>query len=339
MIEFFKEEFNVYRQMMFRESGKSAESLEILRKFVCNNSMTRLSLFRHMSMASEQLNHFPIKFTPYSSKRFAIVLPIPPAIMKSNGIFGCCRFVAKFWNRSIRKSKCWCHHSMRTFTRRWWKIRRKVFVCASTIGCAICRRIKLAIHSREPFHMCWMVKKNCVSSEMCHGLSRKSSPFPSLLSAIAQFDSLFLPPIPFDRQANVDFKDYLESAFKTVPAYGYMFAAELNQKFFRVIRIDSEVSWKSISMARFVSITAFLSFSHNDNTFNDLWIVFRIGIEYGIPCSPDWYWWNGSSITKCVEIQFEWTGKAASTAGNSLLRWKGMTMHFLFVFEFECFRE
>lgn len=149
----------------------------------------------------------------------------------------------------------------------------------------------------------------------------------------------FSSPIPFDRQANVDFKDYLESAFKTVPAYGYMFAAELNQKFFRVIRIDSEVSWKSISMARFVSITAFLSFSHNDNTFNDLWIVFRIGIEYGIPCSPDWYWWNGSSITKCVEIQFEWTGKAASTAGNSLLRWKGMTMHFLFVFEFECFRE
>lgn len=39
-----------------------------------------------------------------------------------------------------------------------------------------------------------------------------------------------------------DFKDWLESAFEGIPDYGHMFALELNQKYFRAIRIDSEVS-------------------------------------------------------------------------------------------------
>lgn len=51
----------------------------------------------------------------------------------------------------------------------------------------------------------------------------------------------------FDRPTSVDFKDYLESAFHGVPPYGYVFAVNLNQKYFRAIRVDSEVSWKLIN--------------------------------------------------------------------------------------------
>lgn len=59
---------------------------------------------------------------------------------------------------------------------------------------------------------------------------------------------------PRDSPTSVDFKDYLATAFQGIPPYGYIFAAELNQKYFRAIRVDSEVSW-IISMADIVSFS------------------------------------------------------------------------------------
>lgn len=99
---------------------------------------------------------------PNSIKNSTIRLQRPLIIMKFNGTFVCCRFVAKFWNRSMQRSKHWFHHLMRAFTMSWCKNRRKIFVCALRIGCAICHRIKLAIHSKEPFRLCWIVHENCV---------------------------------------------------------------------------------------------------------------------------------------------------------------------------------
>lgn len=61
-----------------------------------------------------------------------------------------------------------------------------------------------------------------------------------------QFVVLFFR-FQFDRPTSVDFREYVEAAFKGVPPYGYIFAAELNQKYLRAIRIDSEVSWKPIN--------------------------------------------------------------------------------------------
>lgn len=44
------------------------------------------------------------------------------------------------------------------------------------------------------------------------------------------------------RNKSVDFKNHLHSAFDDIPEYGNVFAIEMNRKFFRAIRIDTEVS-------------------------------------------------------------------------------------------------
>lgn len=41
----------------------------------------------------------------------------------------------------------------------------------------------------------------------------------------------------------INFANYVDTAFVELPQYGLVFALEINRKFFRAIRIDSEVCY------------------------------------------------------------------------------------------------
>lgn len=165
--------------------------------------------------------------------------------MKSSEIFGCCRFSARFWTHSTQMWKCCCRQSINIRTTRWWQVRRKAIGYASRIGCVICQRIKLATLSMVTFHMFWMVIQSCASLKTCPSKICILIFFPRLydVDLLSCLNTQIEPFVSIDRNSIVDFKDYLESAFEGIPPYGDVFVVELNQKFLRAIRIDSEVSW------------------------------------------------------------------------------------------------
>lgn len=94
------------------------------------------------------------------------------------------------------------------------------------------------------FHMFWMVIQSCASLKTCPSKICILLFFPRLydVDLLSCLNTQIEPFVPIDRNSIVDFKDYLESAFEGIPPYGDVFVVELNQKFLRAIRIDSEVS-------------------------------------------------------------------------------------------------
>lgn len=174
MTSFFKDEFDIYRKMLFRESHKSGAGLSVLNKFVCVFFLCTFRMFFSSVMKFTEIflsklkqnrnDDFSIRY-----KKFAIRFQTPTINMTFNGIFDCCRFVARFWNHLMQISKFWCHHLMKAFSMRWCKVHRTLCACASRIGWVTCRRIKLVIHSRDMSRMCCKVIKNCVLSKIFPG--------------------------------------------------------------------------------------------------------------------------------------------------------------------------
>ncbi|XP_055323144.1 uncharacterized protein LOC129578440 isoform X2 [Sitodiplosis mosellana] len=70
-----------------------------------------------------------------------------------------------------------------------------------------------------------------------------------------------------ERYPTQDFKDFLESAFDGIPSYGHVFALQLNQKFFRAIRIDSESTNMAIRV-RLIDIGETISVSPHAYKYN-----------------------------------------------------------------------
>lgn len=106
----------------------------------------------------------------------------------------------------------------------------------------------------------------------------------------------------------IDFKSELESTFTGIPNYGEVFALEINQKFFRAIRTDTEVSYS-------------LCWTHFKQ---QLTVSLIVGNEYIDSSSFDRYWWNDFGFAKRLQIQFVRWGKTNSANGNSMPSWKGI---------------
>lgn len=263
---FFKEEINIYRKMFSRESKKSVSGMEILNEFVSTKSGFCFGIEQFFPHVIHWCKCFVKHFDRF--ERSTIPPRTRPTSTKSSGRFDCYPFFAKFCKHSTRMWKCLCHQLTRRFSMKCWlHTARTPSVCAWKIGLPIYPRIKLATNSLVSFPTFWTATQNCASSRITDGkwtfyneqwdlqscllfeIEQIIVEFITSISKKYECFCWFFKEIDFFRTFNIlrnplnDFKDFLESAFEGVPDYGYIFALELNQKFFRAIRIDSEVSW------------------------------------------------------------------------------------------------